>query len=143
MKSITCPGCEKAKEVPDSALACSPKCRNRVWRRRHGVGGQRASVCGWCGAVLLYLPQDRLPGIRKYCDDRCARDAWRFARAKERMTLVKALNIAARRLCSGRVPSVLAAGLALAQLRDQLSDDIELERAARVAAFLSKLQRSA
>jgi hypothetical protein len=85
------------------------------------------------------MPQDRLPGIRQYCDDRCATKARLFTKARERMTVVKALSTAVRRLSNSRMPVVVAATAVLAELRDQLVDSVEAERATRVAAFLAKL----
>jgi hypothetical protein len=139
VKWIVCPGCDKGRVVADSASSCSTRCRNRVWRRRHGVVGRRAEQCGWCGSRLIYLPQDRLPGVREYCDDRCASQARLFARARECMTLLKALNSAVRRLQNSRTPSVRAAALVLAHLRDKLTERVEVERVGRVKVFLSKL----
>lgn len=139
MKWIVCPGCSTGKVVHDCALACSPKCRNRVWRRKHGTDGRRAEFCAWCRAPIIYLPQDKLPGVRRYCDHGCARRAWLFQRAKDRTTLTKALDIAIRRLESSRMPTELAAAAVLAQLRNDVKERAEVERAARLTAFLSKL----
>lgn len=60
----------------------------------------------WCRAPLISMPQDKLPGIRHYCDHQ---------------------------------PSVLAAVVLLGQLRNERTLHAEVERAARVNAFLSKL----
>jgi hypothetical protein len=139
VKWIVCPGCDAGQVVQDLARSCSPKCRNRVWRRRHGVGGRREAFCAWCRAPLIYLPQDKLPGVRRYCDHGCARQAWLFQRAKERTTVSKALEIAIRRLQNSRMPIVLAAAVVLAQLRDDVNEREDVERGARVRAFLSKL----
>jgi hypothetical protein len=139
VKWIVCPGCDTGKVVHDCAITCSPKCRNRVWRRRHGVGGRREKACGWCGAELIYLPQDKLPGIRQFCDHRCARQAWVFERAKQRTTVTRALDIAVRKLQGSRMPRMLAAAVVLAQLRDELAEHADRERVARVRAFLAKL----
>lgn len=139
MKWIVCPGCNTGKVVHDCALVCSPTCRNRVWRRRHGVGGRRATVCGWCGEPLVYLSQDKLPGVRQFCDHRCARQAWAFERAKQRTTVTKALEIAVRKLQASRMPSLLAAATVLTRLRDELAEEADRERTARVNAFLAKL----
>jgi len=139
VKWIVCPGCDTGKVVGDCALACSPRCRNRVWRRRHGVGGRRAAVCGWCGAPLIYFSQDKLPGVRQFCDHRCARQAWAFERAKQRTTVAKALDIAVRKLQSSRMPRMLAAAVVLAQFRDEMAEQAKCERVARVRAFLANL----
>ena len=139
MKWIVCPGCSTRTFVHDSALSCSHKCRNRVWRRRHGINGQRAAFCAWCQAPLLYMPQDRLPGTRQFCDHQCARRAWSYERAKKRTTLTKALEIAVRRLECSRTPRIRAAAVVLAQLGDELTQGGEAERAARIEAFLSKV----
>ena len=127
VKWIMCPGCETGKMVQDSARSCSPKCRNRVWRKHHGIVGRRAAICAWCGSPLVYLPQDRLPGMRRYCDDRCAKRARLFARAKERTTVARALNIAVRRLQGSRTPTIVAAAAVLAQFRDELTEHAELK----------------
>ena len=140
MKWIVCPGCDKGHVVADSASSCSTRCRNRVWRRRHGVIGRRAKVCGWCGSPLIYLPQDRLPGVREYCDDRCANQARLFARAMGRMSVIHALNTAVRRLQSSRSPTVAAARVTLARLRDELREQVEADKVARIQSFLSKLR---
>lgn len=89
----------------------------------------------------MYMPQDKLPGIRQYCDHRCARRAWLFERAKQRTTVTKALDIAVRRLQNSRMPAVIAAAVVLAQLREEVTERATVERAARVQAFLSKLPR--
>lgn len=78
-------------------------------RRRHGLGGRRATVCSWCGEPLVYLSQDKFPGVRQFCDHRCARQAWVFERAKQRTTVTKALGIAVRKLQGSRMLSMLAA----------------------------------
>ena len=86
------------------------------------------------------MPQDRLPPVRRYCHDKCARQAWLVARARKSMNSIKALDIAIRRL---RMPTVLAAGSALADLRYELVERQEVERAERIVAFQSKLPRAA
>ena len=126
VKWIVCPGCNTGKEVQDSALSCSPKCRNRVWRRRHGVAGRREAFCAWCRAPLIYLPQDKLPGVRLYCDDECSRRASLFDRAKQHTTVTKALDIAVRRLQCSRTPRILAAAVVLAQFRNELREVAEI-----------------
>jgi hypothetical protein len=85
------------------------------------------------------MPQDRLPGVRQYCDDHCANQARLFLRASERMTVLKALNAAVRRLGNSRTPTVLAAAQVLAHLRDNLTQRAEVERVEHVKVFLSKL----
>jgi hypothetical protein len=59
------------------------------------------------------------------------------------MNSIKALDIAVRRLSKSRMPSIRAAALTLAELRQELVERQELERAARIAAFQSKLPRAA
>jgi hypothetical protein len=56
--------------------------------------------------------------------------------------VTKALEIAVRKLQTSRMPSVLAAAAVLTRLRDQLAEEAERERAARVNAFLAKLPRT-
>jgi hypothetical protein len=80
--------------------------------------------------------------MRQLFDHRCARQAWAFERAKQRTTVTKALEIAVRRLQTSRMPTVLAAALALARLRDELTEQAESERAARVNACVAKLPRT-
>ena len=87
----------------------------------------------------MYLPQDKLPGIRRYCDHACARQAWLFERAKQRTTVAKALEIAVRKLQASRMPSMLAAAVVLARLLEEVAEQAERERMARVRAFLAKL----
>jgi hypothetical protein len=115
VKWITCAGFDDQKVVHDSARSCSTRCRNRVWRRRHGIppAEWRLASCAWCASPLLYMPQDRLPNARPYCDDKCARQAWLGARARKFMTATKALDIAIRRLRKSRMPTVLAAAFTL------------------------------
>ena len=48
------------------------------------------------------------------------------------MTMLKALNTAVRRLGTSRTPTVRAAALVLAHLRDHLSQGAEVERVERV-----------
>jgi hypothetical protein len=145
MKWITCSGCDERKVVPHAASFCSPKCRNRVWRRRRGIAAANRcrAFCACCDSPLVYMPQDRLPAARSYCDNRCARQAWLTARARALMTSIKALDIATRRLRKSRKPTILAAAFALADLRQELLDQQEADRTARVAAFVSKLPRAA
>ena len=145
MKWITCLGCDEQRLVHRRASFCSAKCRNRVWRRRHGiaVGNGRQAFCAWCDSPLLYMPQDRLPAVRRYCHDKCARQAWLVARARKSMNSIKALDIAISRLRKSRMPTVLAAGSALADLRYELVERQEVERAERIVAFQSKLPRVA
>ena len=89
------------------------------------------------------MPQDRLPSARRYCDDKCARQAWLVARALRLMTTVKALEIAVRRLRKSHMPTVLAAAFTLADLHHDLVDRQEANCADRIAAFQSKLPRAA
>ncbi len=89
------------------------------------------------------MPQDRLPAVRRYCHDKCARQAWLVARARKSMSSIKALDIAIRRLRKSRMPTVLAAGSALADLRYELVERQEVERAERIVAFQFKLPRAA
>src|SRR5207245_10739808 len=139
MKWITCPACDEQKVVQDSARSCSPRCRNRVWRRRHGLSDGRSASCAWCNSPLLYMPQEKFPGVRRCCDRRCARRAWLFARARRMLATTRAVEIAFRRLRKSRTPSVRAAAFTLADLHRELTDREQAERAARVAAFLSRL----
>jgi hypothetical protein len=69
------------------------------------------------------MPQDRLPPVRRYCDDRCARKAWLVARAQRSITSVGALEVAIRRLRKSRYPRLVAAASALVELRRQLVDE--------------------
>ena len=89
------------------------------------------------------MPQDRLPNARRYCDDKCARQARLVTRARTLMTATKAMDIAIRRLRKSRMPTVLAAAFTLADLHQDLLDRQEADRGARIAAFLSKLPRAA
>ena len=89
------------------------------------------------------MPQDRLPAVRRYCDVKCARQAWLVARARKSMNSIKALDIAIRRLRKSRMPTVLTAGSSLADLLHDLVERQEDERAARIVAFQSKLPRVA
>jgi hypothetical protein len=89
------------------------------------------------------MPQDRLPPVRRYCHDKCARQAWLVARARNSMNSIKALDIAIRRLRKSRMPTVLAAGSSLADLLHDLVERQEDERAARIVAFQSKLPLAA
>jgi hypothetical protein len=66
VKWILCPGCDEYRFVHFRARTCSGACRNRVWRRRHGVVCRRRAFCAWCKEPLLYLPQDWKPGVRSY-----------------------------------------------------------------------------
>lgn len=89
------------------------------------------------------MPQDRLPAVRRYCHDKCARQAWLVARARKLMTGLKALDIAIRRLRRSRMPTVLAAVSSLADLRRDLEHRLEDDRPARIAALESRLPRVA
>ena len=77
--------------------------------------------------------------MRRYCDHACARQAWLFERAKQRTTVPKALEIAVRKLQTSRMPSMLAAAVVLAGLRDEVAEKAERDRVARVRACLTKL----
>jgi hypothetical protein len=77
--------------------------------------------------------------VRQFCDDRCARQAWAFERAKQRTTVTKALEIAVRKLQASRMPSIRAAATVLTRLHNELTEEAERERAARVHAFVTKL----
>jgi hypothetical protein len=138
-----CAGCDEQKLVHARASFCSANCRNRVWRQRHGAGNRRREFCAWCNSPLLYMPQDRLPAVRRYCDDTCARHAWLVARARQRMTAIKPLDVAVHRLRKSLMPTVLAAAFTLVELRRELADCQQADSAARVAAFLSKLPPAA
>ena len=81
--------------------------------------------------------------MRRYCDGRCARLAWLTARARQRTSSIKALDVAVFRLRKSRMPSVLAAASVLVDLRQGLITRQEEERAARIAAFRSKLPLAA
>ncbi len=107
------------------------------------MGNGRRAFCAWCDSPLLYMPQDRLPAVRRYCHDKCARQAWLVARARKSMNCIKALDIAIRRLRKSRMPTVLAAGSSLADLLHDLVERQDDERAARIVAFQSKLPRVA
>ena len=120
MKWIVCPGCEQWKLLSRRARSCSCRCRNRVWRRAHGVMPNRLESCAWCGAPLLYMPQDRLPGVRRYCDADCARRARQLRRAERLMTNARAVEIAIGRLQKSRYPRYRAAAPALVELHRQL-----------------------
>jgi hypothetical protein len=120
MKWIICPGCAEWKLLSRHARSCSGRCRNRVWRWAHGAAPTRLESCAWCGAPLLYMPQDRLPGCRLYCDTRCARQAWLLRRAARSMSSLRAIEIAIRKLRKSRQPRHLAAVTALAELQRQL-----------------------
>jgi hypothetical protein len=85
------------------------------------------------------MAQDKLPGVRQFCDDRCARRAWAFERAKQRTTVTKALEIAVRKLQASRMPSIRAAATVLTRLHHELTEEAERECAARVNAFFAKL----
>jgi hypothetical protein len=80
--------------------------------------------------------------MRRYCDHACARRAWLFERAKQRTTVTKALEIAVRNLQTSRMPSMLAAAVVLARLRDEVAELADRERAARVNAVLAKLPQT-
>ena len=117
MKWIVCAGCGDQKLVRRSARVCSVRCRNRVWRRARGADtGRRLQFCAWCNAPLLYMPQDRLPAFRRYCDATCARKAWLVRRAQRSMSSISALEIAIRRLRKSRYPRLIAAASALAEV---------------------------
>lgn len=59
------------------------------------------------------------------------------------MNSIKALDIAVRRLSKSRMPSVRAAAFTLADLQQDLVARQESDRAARLAAFQSKVPRAA
>jgi hypothetical protein len=120
MKWIACPGCGDYKRVRSSARSCSNRCRNRIWRQTHGRSGNRLEFCAWCKAPLLYMPQDRLPGVRRFCDDSCARKAWLAARIQKQLTCVGALEVAIRRLQRSRYPRYLVAAERLLDLKRDL-----------------------
>ena len=120
MKWIACPGCGDYKRVRCSARSCSNRCRNRIWRQTHGRSGHRLEFCAWCKTPLLYMPQDRLPGVRRFCDASCARKAWLAARAEKQLTCVGALEIAIRRLQRSRYPRHLVAAERLLDLKRDL-----------------------
>src|SRR5215204_3919829 len=120
MKWILCPGCDEWKLLSRHALSCSCRCRNRVWRRAHGVIPKRLENCAWCGAPLLYMPQDRLPGCRRYCHTGCAHQARPARRAERSMTTARALEIAIRRLRKSRQPRHRAAAAVLVGLQREL-----------------------
>ena len=107
------------------------------------MANRRARFCSWCNSPINYMPQDRLPAFRRYCDDICARRAWLLARARHLMTGLKALDVAVRLLRRSRKPTVQAAGFALADLRRDLVVRYAEERVVRIAAFHSKLPRAA
>lgn len=56
----------------------------------------------------------------------------------ERMSVIHALNTAVRRLQNTRSPTVAAARVTLARLRDELREQVEADKAARIQSFLSK-----
>ena len=120
MKWIICPGCDQWKLLSRRARSCSGRCRNRVWRWAHGAAPKRLESCAWCGAPLLYMPQDRLPGCRLSCDMRCARRAWLVRRAAQSMSSLRAVEIAIRKLRKSSYPRHLAAASALVELQHQL-----------------------
>jgi len=120
MKWILCAGCGEHKLMSRNARCCSARCRNRVWRRARGAGCGRLQFCAWCGSPLLYLPQDRLPAVRRFCHGGCARKAWLVERAERSMTCAGALEVAIRSLRRSRYPRVLAAAVVLAELHREL-----------------------
>ena len=120
MKWILCPGCDEWKLLSRHARSCSCRCRNRVWRRAHGVIPKRLENCAWCGTPLLYMPQDRLLGCRRYCHAGCARQARLLRRAARSMTNARALEVAIARLQKSRYPRHRAAAAALVELQRQL-----------------------
>jgi hypothetical protein len=122
MKWIICPGCDQWKLLSHRARSCSCRCRNRVWRRAHGVIPKRLANCAWCGAPLLYMPQDRLPGCRRYCHAGCAHQARLARRAERSMTNARAIEIAIGRLRKSRYPRLRAAAAALEELQRELLD---------------------
>ena len=124
MKWILCAGCDEYRLVAAQARSCSPRCRNRLWRRAHGVSVKRLPYCAWCQAPLLYLPEDRLPSRRRYCDQRCARKAWLVARARRDLTSIAALQIAIRTLRRSHSPHHLAAAHALSGLQREMIDQL-------------------
>lgn len=138
MKWIACPGCGDYKRVRSSARTCSNRCRNRIWRQAHGRSGHRLEFCLWCKTPLLYMPQDRLPGVRRFCDSTCARKAWLLPRAERQLTCVAALDIAIRRLQRTRYPRHLAAVERLVDLkRDLLAGQQEPVLMAEVSDVLA------
>lgn len=120
MKWILCPGCDRWRLVAQCARACSVRCRNRLWRRAHGVTPKRLDNCAWCGAPLLYMPQDRLPGCRRYCHAGCARQARLLRRVERSMTTARAIEIAIGRLQKSRHPRHRAAAATLVELQREL-----------------------
>lgn len=120
MKWIACPGCGDYKRVRSCARSCSNRCRNRIWRQTHGRKGHRLEFCAWCKTPLLYMPQDRLPGVRRFCDHSCARKARLAGRIQKQLTCVGALEIAIRRLQTSRYPRHLVAAETLLELKRDL-----------------------
>jgi hypothetical protein len=120
MKWVICPGCDKWKLLSRRARSCSCRCRNRVWRRAHGVMPRRLENCAWCGAPLLYMPQDRLPGCRRYCHAGSAHQARLVRRAQRSMTNARAIQMAIERLHKSRQPRHRAAAAALVELQREL-----------------------
>jgi hypothetical protein len=103
----------------------------------------RLQLCAWCGSPLLYMAQDRLPSVRSYCDDRCARTAWLATRARMRMDSLKALDIAIQKLRRSAKPTEYAAAVVLTTLRLDMVDQHQHEQAERVAAFRARLPHAA
>jgi len=114
------PGLRPVEAAEQARAFVLGRCRNRVWRWAHGAVPKRLESCAWCGAPLLYMPQDRLPGCRLYCDTRCARQAWLLRRAARSMSSLRAVEIAIRKLRKSRYPRHLAAASALVELQRQL-----------------------
>jgi hypothetical protein len=89
------------------------------------------------------MPQDRLPSVRRYCDDTCARTAWLAARARIRMDTFKAVDIAIRRLRMTGKPTDHAAAAVLAALHLDMLTHHQAEQAERVAAFRARVPHAA
>jgi len=87
---------------------------------------------------LLYMPQDRLPGCRHYCDAGCAQQARRVRRAERSMTNARALEIAIDRLQASRQSRHRAAAAALVELQREL-----LASALNIADFPTRSAASA
>lgn len=115
-----CAGCQQFLPAGSRRRTCSNRCRNCIWRQARCGGGRRRAVCEWCNAPLLYLPQDALPGARRFCDAVCARRAWLVTRARRELSSVTALEVAIRRLRRGRHPRQLAAAAQLTDLMNEL-----------------------
>lgn len=136
MKWILCAGCHEYRVVASRARSWSAMCRNRLWRSTHGRTGLRLQFCAWCNTPLVYMPQDRLPGTRRYCHSGCARKAWLVARAQRRMSSIAALELAVQRLRKSRYPRHLAAARVLEELHREL---VDRQDAASIAAERGEL----